>query len=413
MSKDVDRLEFTDLGKAEMYYNPYPRFAQLRASAPVSRAKAPGLLRGSGGYLLTRYQDVLGLYGGDEQFSTNVLEHTSLGKFAWVLPPTIRMLMETMVFKDDPDHKRLRTLVVHRAFTPKRVSSLAPDIAKVAEQLADEVAAKRDVDLVHDFAIRLPLAVIATLLGVADADRDRFHRLVERLTSDTGGVGSRLRGLKTARELAKLFESLIEDRRLHPDEGLVSELVRAEVEGERLTHKETVAMVFLLLLAGHDTTASLIGSGVLALTQNPEQLALLRQQPELLESTALEELLRYTAPVPCGAPRIALEDTVIAGVRIPRGSQVLGMISSANRDESIFEMPEALNLTRKPNKHITFAFGMHYCLGTHLARLEGRTALTTLLQRFPNWEPTVRMDQLRYRPTVSLRGLTKLPIRMY
>ena len=171
--------------------------------------------------------------------------------------------------------------------------------------------------------------------------------------------------------------------------------------------------LILLLLAGHDTTASLIGSGVLALTQNPEQLALLRQQPELLESTALEELLRYTAPVPCGAPRIALEDTVIAGVRIPRGSQVLGMISSANRDESIFEMPEALNLTRKPNKHITFAFGMHYCLGTHLARLEGRTALTTLLQRFPNWEPTVRMDQLRYRPTVSLRGLTKLPIRMY
>lgn len=413
MSKVAGTLEFTDLGEPRMFYDPYPRFAQLRNSAPVSWAKAPDLLRGSGGYMVTRYEDVLALYGGDEQFSTDILTHTSLGKFAWVLPPTIRMLMQTMVFKDDPDHKRLRTLVVHRAFTPKRVSGLAPDIAKIAEQLADEIAAKPEVDLVHEFAIRLPLSVIATLLGVADEDRDRFHRLVEQLGAASGQRGGRLRGFKTARDLAKLFESLIEDRRLHPDDGLVSELVRAEVEGERLTHKETVAMVFLLLLAGHDTTANLIGSSVLALTQNREQLALLRQQPELLEGTALEELLRYTSPVPCGAPRIALQDCEIAGTPIPRGSQVLGMISSANRDESIFEEPDALDLTRKPNKHVTFAYGMHYCLGTHLARLEGRTALATLLRRFPNWEPTVPSDRLRYKPTVSLRGLTKLPIRMY
>lgn len=189
-------------------------------------------------------------------------------------------------------------------------------------------------------------------------------------------------------------------------------MIRAEVEGERLSHKETVAMVFLLLLAGHDTTASLISSSVLTLIENPEQLALLRAQPELLETTALEELLRCTTPVACGA-RIALQDTEICGVPIPRGAQVVGMLTAANRDDAVFENPDALDLHRKPNKHVSFAYGMHYCLGTHLARLEGRIALTTLLQRLPNWELTVPRDRVRFKSTVSLRGPVKLPVRMY
>lgn len=413
MPKNPGTLSVTDLDSREMLDNPYPRLARLRASEPVSWAKSREHLRGPGGYMLTRYEDVLALHGGDDLYSTDLLKHTLFGKFAWVLPPTIRMLMQTMVFKDDPDHKRLRTLVVHKAFTPKRVAGLAPDIAKIAGQLADEIEAKREVDLVHQFAVRLPLSVIATLLGVADADRDRFHQLVETLGGNSGRRDSRLRGLQTARQLAQLFEDLIEDRRRNPDDGLVSELIRAEVEGERLSHKETVAMVFLLLLAGHDTTASLISSSVLTLIENPEQLALLRAQPELLETTALEELLRYTTPVACGAPRIALQDTEICGLPIPRGSQVVGMLTAANRDDAVFENPDALDLHRKPNKHVSFAYGMHYCLGTHLARLEGRIALTTLLQRLPNWELTVPRDRVRFKSTVSLRGPVKLPVRMY
>lgn len=408
MSKVVGTMEKTDLGSREMLDTPHRRLAYLRENAPVSWATAPMLLRGNGGYLLTKYDDVVAIHS-DERFSTDVMKYTSAGKFAWLMPPSIRMLTQTMVFKDDPDHKRLRTLV-HKAFTPKLVATMAPDIAKIAEQLADEIEATGEVDLVHQFAVRLPLAVIATMLGVADEDRDRFHLLVEKLGAESGGM---LRGIPTARKLAKLFEALVEERRLRPDEGLISELVRANEGGDRLSHKETVAMVFLLLLAGHDTTANLIGSSVLALIEHPDQQALLREQPELLETTAIEELLRFTSPVADGATRLALEDLEIGGVPIPRGSQVLGSITSANRDEAVFDDSQALDLNRKPNKHLAFAFGIHYCLGHQLARLEGRTALATLLQRFPNWELAAPREVLRYKPTVSLRGLTTLPIRMY
>lgn len=411
MSKVIGTFERTDLGSREMLDTPHARFAYLREHQPVSWATAPMLLQGKGGYLLTRYDDVVEVHS-DERFSTDIIKNTSAGKFAWLLPPSMRMLTQTMVFKDDPDHKRLRTLV-HKAFTPKLVSTMAPDITKIAEQLADELAAKREVDLVHAFAVRLPLAVIATMLGVADEDRDKFHYLVEKLGEESSKPGGMLRGVPPARKLTKLFEALIEERRLRPDDGLISELVRANEGGDRLTHKETVAMVFLLLLAGHDTTANLIGSSVLELIEHPQQLELVRRQPELLETTGIEELLRFTSPVADGAARMALEDLEIGGVPIPKGSQVLGSITSANFDEEVFERADALDLTRKPNRHLAFAFGIHYCLGHQLARMEGRIALTTLLQRFPNWELAATRESLRYKPTVSLRGLTNLPIRMY
>ncbi|WNG89266.1 cytochrome P450 [Mycobacterium sp. ITM-2016-00317] len=408
MSKVIETLDRTDLDTREMLDDPHARFAALRADRPVSWATATGLLQGKGGYLLTRYDDVMTVHS-DERFSTDVLKNSAAGKFIWLLPPSLRMLAQTMVFKDDPDHKRLRTLV-HKAFTPKLVTTMAPDIAKIADQVADQVAAKQDVDLVHEFAVKLPLAVIATMLGVADEDRDMFHTLVEKMGNQQG---SPLRQYPTARRLAKLFEALIEDRRLKPDEGLISELVRANEGGDRLSHRELVSMVFLLLLAGHDTTANLIGSSVLALIEHPDQLELVRSHPELLETTAVEELLRFTSPVADGAARFALVDMEIRGVPIPRGSQVLGSITSANRDETVFDHPDQLDLTRKPNRHLAFAFGIHYCLGHQLARLEGRIALAALLERFPKWELTVPRESLRYKPTVSLRGLTKLPTRMH
>ncbi|MGV0852418.1 cytochrome P450 family protein [Mycolicibacterium phlei] len=408
MATVIDALEKTDLGSRAMLDAPHARFAYLRRQQPVSWAVAKGLLQGKGAYLFTRYDDVMTVHS-DERFSTDVTKNSPAGKFIWLLPPSLRMLAQTMVFKDDPDHKRLRTLV-HKAFTPKYVTTLAPDIAKIAEQLADEVAARRDVDLVHAYAVRVPLAVIATMLGVAPEDRDRFHYLVEKLGNEQHKLH---RGYPTARKLGLLFEDLIEQRRRDPDDGLISKLIRANEDGDRLSHRELVSMVFLLLLAGHDTTANLIGSSVLALIEHPEQLALLREQPELLDGPAVEELLRFTSPVADGAARFALTDMEVGGMPLPRGAQVLGSITSANFDEEVFDHPENLDLTRKPNRHLAFAFGIHYCLGHQLARLEGRIALTALLQRFDHWELTAPRESLHYKPTASLRGLTKLPIRMY
>jgi cytochrome P450 len=170
-------------------------------------------------------------------------------------------------------------------------------------------------------------------------------------------------------------------------------------------------MIVLLLLAGHDTTANLIGSSILALLDHPEQMARLREHPDLI-GTAVEELLRFTTPVPCGAARIALEDVEVGDVLIPKGSSVLGMIISANRDEAVFDRGEELDLGREPNRHISFAFGAHYCLGNQLARLEGRIAIGALVQRFPGMRLTVPRDELRYKSTQSLRGLRELPLRL-
>jgi cytochrome P450 PksS len=289
---------------------------------------------------------------------------------------------------------------------------MAGDIERLVARLLDEMAARRHVELVEDFAVPLPLAVISSMLGVGDRDRDRFHVLVKQLLQGQGGTAlETLRAIPASERLFGLFEKLVERRRREPDDGLLSALIRANEAGDQLSDQDILAMSFLLLLAGHDTTASLLSSGVLALLQHPEQLERLRSCPELIDS-AVEELLRYTSPVPCGVARIAREDVEIAGVPIPAGSQILGMIISANRDESVFRDPEDLDLGREPNPHIAFAFGAHYCLGHQLARLEARIALRELVARFERIELDVPVEALRYKPTQSLRGLRKLPLRV-
>ena len=402
-------MSVTNLVDPVMYYNPYPRYAYLREHEPVSRVKAPMMVRGTG-YMVTRHADVLALHC-DNRFSTDATKYGGAAKFNWILPQTLKLLGETMVFKDDPEHKRLRTLV-HQAFTPKLVAGMADQVTEIAAELAHELARKKGIDLVEDFAVQLPLRVISSMLGVGDTDRERFHHLVGKVTEDsgTGPIGMIMR-MPAANKLLAFIQHLADDARAHPDDGLISAIVEAREDGDRLTEREVLGMIFLLLLAGHDTTSNLIGSSMLALARNPEQLQLLRED-ESLWPTAIEELLRYTTPVACAAPRIAVEDVEFAGTRIPQGSQVIGMIISANRDRECYDDPESLDLTRTPNKHMSFAFGAHYCLGHHLARLEGRIALQTLLNRFDRLEVTAADTDLRYKATLSLRGLKALPMRV-
>jgi cytochrome P450 PksS len=208
-----------------------------------------------------------------------------------------------------------------------------------------------------------------------------------------------------------MIERMAADRRTAPDGGLISALIAASEDGDKLSKDEIDAMIFLLMLAGHDTTANLIGSSALTLIENPDQAKRLTEDAAI-NASAVEELLRFTTPVPCGAVRVTLEDVVVSGATIPRGSNVLGMIISANRDETIFERPDVLDLGREPNRHITFAFGKHFCLGNQLARMEGQCAIRSLVQRFPNMSLAVPRDQLRYKPIQSLRGLRELPLRL-
>lgn len=411
MTVQADRLAFTDLDDPLMFTDPFPRYAELRRSAPVSRVRAP-LATGmrAKGYMLTRYDDVLAMHA-DPRLSSDVMRNDRIGRLRWLIPKPIRLLTETMATKDDPEHQRLRRLV-HKAFTPKLVAGLTDDITGIARELIEQLAQAGEVDLVSDFAVPFPLTVIARLLGVKDHELEEFHHLCLKLTeSSAKGTRGLIGMISAAAKLTAFFERLAEARRDDPDDGLISQLVRTTDGSDKLTDREAIAMMFLLLLAGHDTTSNLIGNSIVALLDHPDQLARLRAQPELIDD-GVEELLRFTAPVAVGAPRVALEDLEFSGTRIPKGSRVFGMLISANRDESVFPDADELDLSRSPNKHLAFASGNHYCLGHHLARLEGRIAITQLLQRFDHLELTVPRNSLRLRPIVQLRGLESLPMRL-
>jgi len=325
-----------------------------------------------------------------------------------------RLLMSSMVYKDDPDHARLRRLV-NKAFTPRRVQQMTGEIERIVAELLDKVEQRgsETIDLVDDVAVPLPLSVISTMLGVSDEDRDQFHVLVERFVVrlGSGSAADAMRAVPTARKLYAVLERLAEQRRAEPDDGLISALLVSSEDGDSLSPDEVIAMIFLLMLAGHDTTANLIGSSAVALIEHPEEAERLRGQPDLMP-TAVEELLRYTTPVPCGAARTLLDDVEVDGTTMPKGSKVLGMIISANRDESVFDRPDDLDLGRDPNRHLTFAFGKHFCLGNQLARLEGQIAIGELVRRFPDMRLAVPREELRYKPVQALRGFRSLPLRL-
>jgi cytochrome P450 PksS len=403
-------LPTTDLADAVMFENPFPRYAELRRNAPVSRVLHRET-RKVDAFMLTRYEDVLTLHT-DPRFSSDPFRGARGAMVRRLLPRMFRLLVDTMVFKDDPEHKRLRGLV-NKAFTPKMVREMADDVQVVTDGLLDRLAAKGTVDLVRDLSVPLPLSVIANMLGVADRDRDAFKDAVERFTQDStgGNLATMLRMIPTARTMMKLFERMAEERRADPDDGLISALVRASDGDDKLSDNEVVAMIFLLLLAGHDTTSNLIGNSVLALIEHPDQLERLRAEPALID-TAVEELLRFTSPVPCGATRVLLDDVEIAGTTLPKGADVLGMLISANRDESVFDEPDRLDIGRDPNRHLAFAFGTHFCLGNQLARMEARMALAGLVARFEHIELAVPRESLEWKPTQSLRGLRSLPLRL-
>ena len=401
----------TDLADPVMFADPFPRYAELRQRGAVSPAYSKQLMGGAG-FMLTRHEDVLLLHN-DVRFSSDPTSGGS-GFMMRHLPKMFRLLTNSMVYKDDPDHARLRRLV-NKAFTPRMVQQMTGDIELIVNGLLDHLERRGSstVDLVADYATPLPLSVISNMLGVGDEDRDEFHVLMERFVTRLGsgsGVDA-LRTIPTARRLYAVLERLAEQRRASPDDGLISGLLAANEDGDSLNDDEVIAMIFLLMLAGHDTTANLIGSSAVALIEHPDQAARWRDE-EGLTTSAVEELLRFTTPVPCGTARTLLDEVTIDGTTMPKGSKVMGMIISANRDPAVFERPDELDLGRDPNRHLTFAFGKHFCLGNQLARLEGQIAIGALVRRFPSMRLAVARDRLEYKPVQALRGFRALPVTL-
>jgi len=388
--------------------DPFPFYAALRATQPVSRIVLPDRQHA---WLVTRYADVAACLK-DARLAKdrrNAMTAEQIAKQPWV-PAFVRPLERNMLDLDDPDHARLRALV-HKAFTPATVERLRERIQTVADQLIDRMVSKRPRDLIAAYALPLPLAVIVELLGVPATDRARFHRWSRAIVRPATPLNM-ARAIPAIMAFMSYLRGLVRRLRTDPKDGLLTALVQAEEAGDRFSEDELLAMAFLLLIAGHETTVNLIASGTLALLQHPDQMERLRAEPTLIKP-AIEELLRYTNPLETATERYAREDLAIAGVAIPRGALVLAVLASANRDETQFPLADTLDLSRTENRHLAFGLGSHFCLGAPLARLEGQIAINTLLRRLPNLHLGAPADTLRWRATPILRGLEALPVRHY
>jgi cytochrome P450 PksS len=394
-----------NLASPQFKANPHPFYARLRAEAPVYATRLP---TGQAAWLVTRYDDVAGLLK-DGRFAKdrrNAQDAKGPTGNAWV-PGALKALERNMLDQDAPDHTRLRALV-HKAFTPRRIEQLRARIQTLCDELLDAVQAGGRIELIHDYALPLPITIIAEMLGVPLRDRGRFHAWSSRIVS-IATPRDGLLALPMVWQMIKYLRTLIRQRRADPQDDLLTSLIQAEEAGDVLSEDELLAMIILLLVAGHETTVNLIGNGTLALLEHPAALDQLRQDAALMPA-AVEELLRYTSPVEVATERYARAALALQGVAIPRGGLVLGVLGSANRDERQFAAPDTLDITRTPNRHLAFGQGAHYCLGAPLARLEGQIAFTTLLQHHTHLRLARPPEALRWHRGIFLRGLEQLPL---
>jgi cytochrome P450 len=388
----------------EFIANPYPYYQRLRETDPMH-------LTPLGFYVASRHADITTVLR-DKRFGKDFAGRMSRRHGPEILEePVYRSMRHWMLQQDPPDHTRLRGLVV-RAFTARRVEDIRPRIQEIVDGIIDRVEARGRMDLIADFAFRLPVTVICDMLGIPAEDRELFFtssrtggRLLDPVPLSRAEIEQHNASNLAA---AEYFHRLFELRRREPGEDLTTQLVHAEEDGSKLSNEELTANVILLFGAGHETTVNLIGNGLLALHRNPDQLKLLREDPSLTAG-AVEELLRYDSSVQVTG-RTTLENVdEIGGIALAKGQSVICLLGSANRDPAVYADPDRLDITRADVRPLSFGGGIHYCLGAQLARIEGEIAIATLLRRLPG----LRLDDPEHpdwRQTFVLRGLNTLPV---
>ncbi|MFB9234654.1 cytochrome P450 [Plantactinospora siamensis] len=397
---------------AELYTDgfaadPYPTFARLRDERPVCPVRSPRF----DSYLISRYEDAK-LALTDPRLSKDL--YGPERHYLRIFGPNSAGLNKNMLNADPPEHTRLRR-IVSQAFAPRRIEALRPRIARAVDDLLDKIVPRGEADLMADFAIPLPMTVICDLLGIPPADRDGVLDWTQVIRTSGSSRRSPEEERAAVQEvqlrLHHYLAELVQAKREQPADDLISALIEACDQSGRLSERELVTTTFLLLFAGHQTTADFLGNAVVALLTHPEQIDRLRADPALLPG-AIEELLRFDGPLPVASPRIAAEDIEYQGVRIPRGSVVGVVLNAANHDPGYFAEPDRLDICRERGPHLGFGHGIHYCLGVSLARLEALLGLGALLRRLPGLRLAVPAAELRRLPPASpFRGLLELPIR--
>jgi cytochrome P450 len=383
----------------EIRRNPYPLYEQLRSHSPVLRDPTTNM------WMVFDHESVKRALTDHDTFSSSLADTANRHTPDW------------LIFQDAPRHTRLRGIIM-QAFTPRSVANLETRIRDLSRNLLDQMIERAhggEIDLATDYSVPLPMMVIAEMIGIPLADWPLFRNwsdVILKLSltiSDGAESQAALREFAAMKaEVSDYLRGLVDQRRSHPRDDLLTRLVEAEVEGDRLTHEEIVAFFQLLLVGGNETTANLINNAILCLIENPDQLARLRAEPNLLPST-IEEVLRYRAPVQW-VLRATRRDVEVHGQTIPAGKIVLAMIGSANRDTKQFNDAGRFDITRDPNPHIAFGHGVHFCLGAPLSRMEARIALTDLLARLTHFE--LASDQpWEPREALHVHGPTRLPLR--
>lgn len=377
--------------------NPYPAYEKLRKEDPVHAVRFPD---GQQGWMVTRYSDA-------EEVLKDPRFIKDMSKIYGGSMDMLSVFTQNMLFADPPDHKRLRGLA-QKAFTPKMISGMRGRIQEITDELLEAMEGKDRVDLIDDYAFPLPIIVICEILGVPSADRDKFRLWSNSLIEGTSGeLGASV--YQHMNEFVQYLGQWFAKVREQPGDDLISSLIQAEEEGDRLSERELYGLVTLLIIAGHETTVNLIGNTVLSLLETPEQRKLLEQQPELINQ-AIEESLRYNGPVEFSTSRWASEDFEFQGRALKKGDLVVVSLNSANHDPEKFAEPELFDIQREKSPHLAFGKGIHMCLGAPLARMEGDVAITSLLKRFPQMKLAVESSELEWRPGMIVRGVKELPL---
>lgn len=393
------KVDFLD---RKFIHDPFPVYKEMRKKDPIHRFLMPD---GYYAWIVTTYEHAEEVLN-NSCFVTGYPQQNNTGESN--LPPHKEIVSRNLLSVDPTDHRRLRRLV-QKAFTPRMVERLRGRIEEISNDLLDKVQNNGEMNLIEDFAFPLPIIVICEMLGVPLEDQDKFREWSNDIMESVNNPKLDEQSEAATIAFVEYLHDLIGQRRSQLQEDLISDLLSIEDEGDTLSENELYALVFVLIIAGHETTVNLIGNGMLALLEHPEQKEKLISQPELIHS-AVEEMLRYNGPAEVSNIRWAIEDIEVGGKSIQKGDMVFVSLSSANRDHQQFPDPDTFDITRKANTHLAFGKGIHFCLGAPLARLEGEIAIQTLLSRMPDLRLKESTGLLEWRTGMIIRGVEEIPL---
>ncbi len=392
----------------EFKADPFLTYAKMRTTDPV--CYQPGMDGDSMFWFVTGFEEAETVLRDHKRFVKNWRNTRTPAELAKLEPqPEFWQLLDNhMLNTDSPDHTRLRALV-NKAFTARMSSNMRGRVQAIADELLDAVQEQGQMDLIDQYAFPIPIVVICDLLGIPVGDRERFRAWTNAFLEPTFSKEDAQEAQRLLIEFTDYLREIFDERRRLPQEDLITGLVQAEEAGDTLSEPELFSMVVLLIVAGHETTVNLIGNGTLALLQHPDQMALLKQDPALIAS-AIEELLRHDGPVERATMRFAAADTELGGKQLKRGDPINVVLTSANHDAQKFDHAGTLDITRKDNRHLGFGFGIHYCVGAPLARMEGQIAINTLLRRLPDLRLAVPVEELTWGLAPIIRGMRHMPV---